>query len=207
MVSNTDPKSTKRESVREAILEAMGRLIARLGYHKTTVEDIAMEVGIGKGTVYLHFGSKEEIALEWLDRMHEELMKQLEALARSSESACERAKALLVARVLLRFDRFASYPHSVEQMMATLKPELAARKESFHAREAVLLACILHEIACRNPEQTDKSAKAMIVATNALLPYSLRTIEIGDRPTVEDEASCIADLCVTGYIHQATNQT
>jgi AcrR family transcriptional regulator len=205
MVSDTDPKSTKRESVREAILDAMGRLIERMGYHKTTVEDIANEVGIGKGTVYLHFSSKEDIALEWIDSVHKEMMDGLEAIATSTAPALAKAKCFLVARVLLRFDRFAALPHSIEQMMATLRPELMARKEAFHARESELLACVLLEIDPEGSQAAPAAAKAMITATNALLPYSLKSNEVGDRTTVEQTVSSIADLLIAGYTHHSSN--
>jgi AcrR family transcriptional regulator len=52
----------QRESIRDEILDATDRLLARFGYKKMTIDDLAQEVGIGKGTVYLHFSSKEEIA-------------------------------------------------------------------------------------------------------------------------------------------------
>ena len=38
-----------------------------------TIDDLAREVGIGKGTVYLYFPSKEEIALSHIDRIIERL--------------------------------------------------------------------------------------------------------------------------------------
>lgn len=207
MVSDTDPKSTKRETVREAILDAMGRLIERMGYHKTTVEDIANEVGIGKGTVYLHFASKEDIALEWLDRVHAEMMDGLESIARDDAVPTDKAKRFLVARVLLRFDRFAALPHSIEQMMATLRPELMARKEVFHGRESELLSCILLEEDATCSERSLAAAKAMIMATNALLPYSLKSTDIGDRATVQQTVSSIADLLIGGYIHHPPDKT
>src|SRR6187397_2922070 len=43
---------------RDAILDATDRLLARYGYKKMTIDDLAHEVGIGKGSVYLHFSSK-----------------------------------------------------------------------------------------------------------------------------------------------------
>ena len=49
--------------LRDVILDAMERLLARYGYKKTTMDDLAREAGIGKGTTYLHFPSKEEVAL------------------------------------------------------------------------------------------------------------------------------------------------
>ena len=38
-----------KEAVKDAILDATDRLLARYGYKKMTVEDISVEVGIGKG--------------------------------------------------------------------------------------------------------------------------------------------------------------
>ena len=52
-----------KASVKDAILDSTERLLARFGYRKMTVEDIAVEAGIGKGTIYLHFSSKEELVL------------------------------------------------------------------------------------------------------------------------------------------------
>lgn len=48
---------------REDILEAAERLFRHFGYRKTTVADIARAAGMAKGSVYLHFSSKEEIFL------------------------------------------------------------------------------------------------------------------------------------------------
>ena len=60
-----------RTDIREAILDAVDRRLARLGYKKMTVEGLAEEAGIGKGTVYLHFPSKEEEVLSHVDRIFE----------------------------------------------------------------------------------------------------------------------------------------
>jgi AcrR family transcriptional regulator len=62
---NTDAGAAGR---RDRILEvAMGRF-AEHGYRGTRVEDIATEVGIGKGTIFLDFGSKEALFVESFKR-------------------------------------------------------------------------------------------------------------------------------------------
>lgn len=43
----------------DRILDALATLIARWGYGKTTVDDVAREAGVAKGTVYLHWPTKE----------------------------------------------------------------------------------------------------------------------------------------------------
>jgi AcrR family transcriptional regulator len=48
------------------ILAAARRVFAATGYYQARVEDIAREAGVGKGTVYEYFTSKEELYLEML---------------------------------------------------------------------------------------------------------------------------------------------
>lgn len=45
----------------DRILDAAADLLVRLGYRKVTIEDIAQQVGIGKGTVYLHWRTKQQL--------------------------------------------------------------------------------------------------------------------------------------------------
>src|SRR5580765_3085222 len=96
--------SVQTRSTRDAILDATDRLLARYGYKKMTIDDLAQEVGIGKGSVYLHFSSKEAIALAHIDRIIERLKENLEAIASDHASATERLNEMLVERVLYRFD-------------------------------------------------------------------------------------------------------
>jgi len=56
------------ESRRDRILEAAMRHFADRGYRGTRVEDVATEVGVAKGTVFLDFGSKEGLFLEAFKR-------------------------------------------------------------------------------------------------------------------------------------------
>lgn len=43
------------------ILDAANELIVRYGYDKTTVQEIAQQAGVSKGSIYLHFKSKDEL--------------------------------------------------------------------------------------------------------------------------------------------------
>ncbi|GAA3027915.1 helix-turn-helix domain-containing protein [Streptosporangium longisporum] len=45
----------------DRILDAAAGLLVRHGYRKVTVEDVARESGIGKGTVYLHWRTKQQL--------------------------------------------------------------------------------------------------------------------------------------------------
>lgn len=53
---------------RESILDVAMRHFAEHGYRGARVEDIAAEVGVAKGTVFLHFGNKEGLFLAAYER-------------------------------------------------------------------------------------------------------------------------------------------
>lgn len=55
-------RETQFEIREEAIVDATNRLLAHKGYELMSMDDIAAEVGIAKGSLYKHFESKEALA-------------------------------------------------------------------------------------------------------------------------------------------------
>ncbi|HEY7349636.1 MAG TPA: TetR/AcrR family transcriptional regulator [Ktedonobacterales bacterium] len=51
----------ERQQREERILDAAAVLLVRWGYRKTTIDDVAREAGVGKGTIYLHWKDKNEL--------------------------------------------------------------------------------------------------------------------------------------------------
>jgi len=193
-----------KEAVRESILDATDRLLARFGYRKMTVDDIALEARIGKGTIYLHFSSKEEVVLSHIDRIVDRLKQQhLAVIARSKITAPERIRQMLLARVLFRFDSIQHYTQSLNDLLAALRPGLLARRARYFEEEAQLFAGVLADGRASGEFQIENdlaTARALLEATNGLLPYSLSTTELGEREEVERRTSAIADLLLNGLL-------
>lgn len=77
-----DPRSrgTARSAAkREAIVEAAMRAFAEHGYQGARVQDVAAQLGIAKGSVFQHFGSKAGLFLAAYRRAVEMLPSWLEA--------------------------------------------------------------------------------------------------------------------------------
>ena len=51
----------RRRERAQRILDAAATLILRWGYNKTTLDDISKQAGIAKGTMYLHWKTREEL--------------------------------------------------------------------------------------------------------------------------------------------------
>lgn len=69
------------------ILDAALKVFSKNGYHKTKVEDIAREIGIAKGTIYLYFRSKKRIFLALIDRF---IVSQMEHFIKVIEEVREK---------------------------------------------------------------------------------------------------------------------
>ncbi|HET9671374.1 MAG TPA: helix-turn-helix domain-containing protein [Actinomycetota bacterium] len=63
-----DTPARGSQTRRDRILDVAMRRFAEHGYRGTRVEDVAAEVGVGKGTIFLDFGSKEALFVEAFKR-------------------------------------------------------------------------------------------------------------------------------------------
>jgi len=195
----------QRESIRDEILDATDRLLARFGYKKMTIDDLAREVGIGKGTVYLHFSSKEEIALSHIDRIIERMKVRLKEISSADVSPDERLREMLLTRVLFRFDSVQHYTQSLNDLLSDLRPRLLARRRRYFKDEAQIFAEVLKEgdkIKIFSVPDALKAAETLLLATNSLLPYSLNTRELGERSEIEERVRRVADLVLTGLLRR-----
>ena len=58
------PRNAKTQAKRDRIVETAMRHFAEHGYQGAKVEDIAIELGIAKGSIFQHFGSKAGLFLQ-----------------------------------------------------------------------------------------------------------------------------------------------
>jgi AcrR family transcriptional regulator len=193
----------KRSDIRDLILDAVDALLARFGYGKMTMEDVARQVGIGKGTIYLHFPSKQELVLSHIDRIAETVVQKLREQAAASDPVDRRLRRMLILRVLVRFDSVSHYTQNLGDLLSSLRAPLLVRRQSYFEKEAVVFEEVLREgarsgaLECPDPRV---AALVLIQSTNSLLPFNLTPGELGRREEVEDQVGRIADLLVKGLL-------
>jgi AcrR family transcriptional regulator len=194
-------KIARRSDIRDLILNGVDGLLARFGYRKMTMEDVARQVGIGKGTIYLHFPSKEELVLAHIDRIAETVVRKLGEIGASGEPVDRRIRRMLVLRVLHRFDSVAHYSQSLGDLLSSVRATLIVRRQGWFEKEAAVFEDVIREGArlgtldCPDPRA---ASFVLIQSTNSLLPFSLTPRELGRREEVEGEVGRIADLLIQG---------
>lgn len=110
------------------IVEAAARVFARQGFFGTAVADVALEAGIGKGTIYDYFDSKEALffaVFEWFSEKTTHATRvEFSAL---SGSASERLEALVESLIKSGVEMKDFYSLSMEFWAASASSRLRKR--------------------------------------------------------------------------------
>lgn len=81
----------ERDAIKQRLLDAGEESWGRFGIKRTSVDDLARQVGISKGTFYLFFESKELFFMEVLDRCQARIATSLLAALQQAEGTpCQR---------------------------------------------------------------------------------------------------------------------
>jgi len=88
-------RHTKKLATRQKILDAAYELFERQGYDETSYTDIAKLAGLGYGTIYIHFDSKENLLLEHYLELIYKLADHLRPLKQDGRNALEHGRFLM----------------------------------------------------------------------------------------------------------------
>ena len=98
---------TKSATVQEKILASAELMFASKRFHEVRMEDLAMDAGVGKGTIYRYFKDKEELYTALLKVASGDLIKLLENTMKLQTSPKNKLIAILESSIQL----FDAKPH------------------------------------------------------------------------------------------------
>ncbi|HEY3329460.1 MAG TPA: TetR/AcrR family transcriptional regulator [Capsulimonadaceae bacterium] len=172
----------QRENLRELIVEAAEKRLWHYGIKKTTIDEIASDAGVGKGTVYLYFDSKEDVAIAIMAKYKEDTLITQAEIARDRNRAAEdRIREVVKLPILMAHKKCATSPHAVEVIL-TLKPHLSRQMRPYFEQEVGLIAEIIEDgnrSGLFRVEDSMTDARTLKQSTMGLLP---------PYPCVEDPA-------------------
>ncbi len=176
--------------------------MARYGFRKMTMEDIAKEARLGRRTIYLYFKNKEDVALSSIGRVVELAQERMkEILADEGTDIEERLRLMLIERVMSRVRAVANYHESLDEIFEVVRPAYIERRKHYFFVEQDLINQALEvgngqeKMFVPNPMGT---AAILLQATNAYLPYSLSVRELGNPEQIEKQLRLMVDLLIRG---------
>lgn len=122
------PRPDLRDKKEKQILEAAAAVFAERGYRTARVADVAERAGIGKGTVYEYFRSKEQLFLRLFDWYASEAFASVRGeLTRPSGSAVDALRRSGEAMLLSCQQMLPLYPLTLEFWSASTAPQFRQR--------------------------------------------------------------------------------
>lgn len=117
---------------REAILNAAKQRLRKYGIQKTKMQEIAEDVGIAVGTLYLYFKNKNDVLIASIEAYGQQHIAYAEEILNSAKSPQEKLKSYIVYRFHESQETINSGSHAAELARAVikLKPDLLKQQES-----------------------------------------------------------------------------
>jgi AcrR family transcriptional regulator len=135
-MSSPDAKS-------DHILDAALPVFARHGFRKTSMADIARAANISRASLYLSFGSKEELFRAGSTRAHANTMREVEAALAGSGDVFNRIESAIAVFQRGLIAPFAGSPDAVE----LFDVNMALAKDITLAARARLVALLAQALA------------------------------------------------------------
>jgi AcrR family transcriptional regulator len=113
-----NPPRGDAKNRRAVILDAALRVFGQYGYRRTSMEDIAREAGIAKGTIYLSFASKEEVFQALSQHLPRRMRASAEAASRRPGTTADKLAAMHAAWFGTYAETIRHSPHAAELLDA-----------------------------------------------------------------------------------------
>ncbi len=85
----------------QQILSAAIKVFAERGFSQSTISQIAQEAGVADGTIYLYFKNKEDILVQFYERMTEHVSQSFHEAVNQGQTAIDKLNKLIRAHLEL----------------------------------------------------------------------------------------------------------
>jgi AcrR family transcriptional regulator len=164
------PPRGDAEARRAVILDAALRVFGQYGYRRTSMDDIAAEAGIGKGTIYLSFASKEEVFQALSQRLAQRMLAGAEAARDRPGTTADKLAAMSAAWFGTYAETIRRSPHAAElldakhRLSADLVTDAASRYKRL-VRDILTEAAAAGELDLEPAGLTADTAAELLIAS------------------------------------------
>jgi AcrR family transcriptional regulator len=193
------------ETRHEQILDAAAKLFAKHGYAETDTQLLADELGVGKGTLYRYFPSKESLFLAAADRVTRRMRHEIDASIAGIADPLDQIE--IAIRAYLTF--CAEHPEFIELLIQE-RAQFKDRKKPtyFEHREANVGRWLdfYRDLIADGRVRNIPVERILDVLSDLLYGTMITNYFTGRRKPVEDQARDILDVVYNGILTESERQ-
>jgi AcrR family transcriptional regulator len=184
----------------QEVLDAAAKVFHTRGYADASVQDIADELGILKGSLYHYIDSKEDLLFRLLDETHEEVQAILDEVAAMPDLApLERLREYTRRQVdytSRNLAKMAIYYHDADQLSDERRRELY-RKRGVHEK---FVSDLIVEAQKRGEANPDVDAKILTNCLFGSMIWVYRWYKPGGKLRSAQLADTCAEFALRGVV-------
>ena len=167
------------DNLRQKLIDETKRQIESVGYGETTVRSVAAGCGVGVGTVYNYFPSKDAMTAAWMLQDWEQTLHSLSPVCRESGDVETMLRAVYEA-----IDRFTQAHGALFRDPAAQKAFSGAAWQyhgTLRAQIAALLEPLCMRLRLSQPQfRAQFAAESLLTWTAAHTPFDVLAPVLGD---------------------------
>jgi len=190
-----------KEEFRRKVIITAGQIFSRYGFKKTTMDEIARGLKMGKSSIYYYFESKEEIFEAVVLYEANILRNELTTAIKSVESPLEKMKIYVFVR-MKSFEKLSNYYNAIFDKNLDHFDFIERIREKYDREELAILRLILYHGArgkvfnVANSEYTAMAVQTTLKGLEVPLFWKKKELNI------ENRLNAILDVLFYGIVRK-----
>ena len=188
-----------KEEYRKKILISAGRIFSRFGYKKTTLDEIAKALKMGKSSIYYYFESKSEIfeavVLYEADILRNELTKAI----KSVDSPVEKMRNYVFVR-MKAFEKLSNYYNAIFDKNLDHFDFVEKIRARYDREELAILRLILYDGARKKVYKIKNSEYTALAVQTTLKGLEVPLFWMKKEVNIEARLNTILDVLFNGIL-------
>jgi AcrR family transcriptional regulator len=188
-----------KEEFRKKVIVTAGEIFSHFGFKKTTMDEIARALKMGKSSIYYYFDSKEEIFEAVVLNEANILRNELTKAIKSVESPIEKMKSYVFVR-MKTFEKLSNYYNAIFDKNLDHFDFIETIRAKYDREELAILRLILYDGArkkvfnVRNSEYTALAVQTTLKGLEVPLFWKKKEVHL------EDRLSGVLDVLFNGIL-------
>jgi len=188
-----------KEEYRKKIVVTAGQIFSRYGFRKTTMEEVARALKMGKSSIYYYFKSKEEIFEAVVLYEANILRNELTTAIKSVESPVDKMKNYVFVR-MKAFEKLSNYYNAIFDKNLDHFDFIESIRAKYDREELAILRLILYHGARRNVFNVANSEYTALAVQTTLKGLEVPLFWKKKELNIEERLTAILDVLFNGII-------
>jgi AcrR family transcriptional regulator len=188
-----------KEEFRKKIIISAGQIFSRFGFKKTSMDEIAKALSMGKSSVYYYFDSKEKIFEAVVLSEANTLRNELTTAIKAVDSPIDKLKNYVFVR-MKSFEKLSNYYNAIFDKNLNHFEFIEKIREKYDREELAILRLIIYDGARKNVFNVKNSEYTAIAIQTALKGLEVPLFWRKRQDNIENRLNAILDVLYYGIV-------